>query len=139
MNKKDLIKKSIDKNLISKDEILSSILKRAHEEGITRNSDIDIMILTLIGRKDMCGYEILKEIEIKSSGSFALKEGGVYPILHGLEGEGLLTSYWIEGEINKKYYRLTDKGREYISQKEESTDYNKSTRRALNLEGMGWK
>lgn len=139
MNKKDLIKKSIDKNLISKDEILSSILKRAHEEGITRNSDIDIMILTLIGRKDMCGYEILKEIEIKSSGGFALKEGGVYPILHGLEGEGLLTSYWIEGEINKKYYRLTDKGREYISQKEESTDYNKSTRRALNLEGMGWK
>lgn len=139
MNKKDLIKKSIDKNLISKDEILSSILKRAHEEGITRNSDIDIMILTLIGRKDMCGYEILKEIEVKSSGSFALKEGGVYPILHGLEGEGLLTSYWIEGEINKKYYRLTDKGREYISQKEESTDYNKSTRRALNLEGMGWK
>ena len=139
MNKKDLIKKSIDENLISKEEILSSILKRVHEERITRNSDIDIMILTLIGRKDMYGYEILKEIEIKSRGSFALKEGGVYPILHGLEGEGLLTSYWIEGEINKKYYRLTDKGREYISQKEESTDYNKSTRRALNLEGMGWK
>ncbi|WP_368253215.1 PadR family transcriptional regulator, partial [Clostridium paraputrificum] len=107
--------------------------------GITTNSDIDIMILTLISRKDMCGYEILKEIEIKFRGSFTLKEGGVYPILHGLEGEGLLTSYWIEDEINKKYYRLTDIGREYMSKKEESTDYNKSTRRALNLEGMGWK
>ena len=81
----------------------------------------------------------MKEIEIKFRGSFTLKEGGVYPILHGLEGEGLLTSYWIEDEINKKYYRLTDIGREYMSKKEESTDYNKSTRRALNLEGMGWK
>ena len=129
MNKKDLIKKSIDENLISKDEILTNILKR----------DIDIMILTLISRKDMCGYEILKEIEIKFRGSFTLKEGGVYPILHGLEGEGLLTSYWIEDEINKKYYRLTDKGREYISKKGESTKYNKSIKRVLNLEGMGWK
>ena len=89
MNKKDLIKKSIDENLISKDEILTNILKRVNEERITTNSDIDIMILTLISRKDMCGYEILKEIEIKSRGSFTLKEGGVYPILHGLEGEGL--------------------------------------------------
>ena len=137
MNKKDLIKKSIDENLISKDEILTNILKRVNEERITTNSDIDIMILTLISRKDMCGYAILKEIVIKFRGSFTLKEGGVYPILHGLEGEGLLTSYWIEDEINKKYYRLTDIGREYMSKKEESTDYNKSTRRALNLEGMG--
>ena len=101
MNKKDLIKKSIDENLISKDKILTNILKRVNEESITRNSDIDIMILTLISRKDMCGYEILKEIEIKSRGSFALKEGGVYPILHGLEGEGLLTSYWIEVRLIK--------------------------------------
>ncbi|HEY5525072.1 MAG TPA: PadR family transcriptional regulator, partial [Clostridium sp.] len=44
-----------------------------------------ILILNLISKKTMYGYEMIKEIEEKSNGVFALKEGTLYPILHTLE------------------------------------------------------
>jgi PadR family transcriptional regulator PadR len=70
-----------------------------------------ILILTLLDRKDMYGYEMTKEMEKHSDGVFTLKEGTLYPILHSLESEGFVESYWDEKDGRKrKYYRLTKQG-----------------------------
>ncbi|MCR8845959.1 PadR family transcriptional regulator [Paenibacillus sp. SC116] len=70
-----------------------------------------ILILTLLNRKDMYGYEMTKEIELRSEGIFTFKEGTLYPILHTLEVDRLVESYWNEeGGRKRKYYRLTEEG-----------------------------
>lgn len=80
-----------------------------------------ILILNLLQRKEMYGYEIIKEMEVKSKGVFSFKEGTLYPILHNLEEEDCVESFWIEGENKRKrkYYRLTEKGNTYLKEKRE--------------------
>lgn len=76
------------------------------------------LILSLLERKDLYGYELLKELERKSEGAFALKEGTLYPILHAMEGERWVEAYWSEESRRKrKYYRITDEGQKQLKAK----------------------
>ncbi len=77
------------------------------------------MILGLLAEEDMYGYCIIQEIEARSESVFHMSEGSLYPILHAMEKEGLLEAYRKVSEIGKerKYYRITDKGRLQLSLK----------------------
>lgn len=68
----------------------------------------------------MYGYLMIKEIDKKSGGVFAFKEGTLYPILHSLEAEGMIESYWSgnEGSRQRKYYRITKQGRLHLHEKQ---------------------
>ncbi|MFC5530155.1 PadR family transcriptional regulator [Cohnella yongneupensis] len=77
-----------------------------------------IMILTMLSEQEMYGYEIIKEMERKSNGVFIFKEGTLYPILHGLETEDWVTSYWQTHDSRKrKYYRITKSGQALLQEK----------------------
>ncbi|WP_435921735.1 PadR family transcriptional regulator [Paenibacillus sp. DYY-L-2] len=77
-----------------------------------------MLILTLLDNRDLYGYQLIKELEQMSDGTFALKEGTLYPILHGMETERWLESYWEEAKGRKrKYYRITDSGRRQLQEK----------------------
>ncbi|MCA1291630.1 PadR family transcriptional regulator [Paenibacillus sp. alder61] len=77
-----------------------------------------MLILTLLDKRDLYGYQLIKELEQMSDGTFALKEGTLYPILHGMETERWLEAYWEEAEGRKrKYYRITDSGRRQLQEK----------------------
>lgn len=72
---------------------------------------VSIMVLKLLYENDRYGYEILRELEQRSENTFSLNEGALYPVLHKLENEGNILSYW--EEINgrkRKYYHLTPDG-----------------------------
>ncbi len=77
------------------------------------------LVMQLLSRKKMYGYEIIKELELLSTGLFELREGTLYPILHALEENGLVVSEWIgnEGERQRKYYSLTKSGRGQLKEK----------------------
>lgn len=45
----------------------------------------DMLVLTLIGKEPMYGYQMIKELSKKSENIFNLQEGTLYPILHTLE------------------------------------------------------
>ncbi|MGL5084645.1 MAG: PadR family transcriptional regulator [Clostridium sp.] len=79
-----------------------------------------ILILSLLNNKEMYGYEMIKEIEVRSKGVFSFKEGTLYPILHGLENENYIEAYWASGEGNRKrkYYKITESGRKILKEKE---------------------
>ena len=51
-------------------------------------------VLRLINKKPMYGYEIIKHVNERTNGQFQWKEGTLYPCLHRMEGEGLLSSEW---------------------------------------------
>lgn len=80
-----------------------------------------ILILSLLENNSMYGYEMIKEIEKKSNGVFMFKEGTLYPILHTLESDGMVESFWSDGEGNRKrkYYKITDKGKRNLKEKRE--------------------
>ena len=69
-----------------------------------------MLVMSVLKKSDMYGYKIIKELELQSESVFELKEGTLYPILHALEEENLLESYWEEFDGRKrKYYHLTRK------------------------------
>ncbi|MBP2001299.1 DNA-binding PadR family transcriptional regulator [Paenibacillus shirakamiensis] len=69
------------------------------------------LILTLLSKEALYGYELIKQLEQRSGGVFALKEGTLYPILHTMETEQWVEAYWIEhGGRKRKYYRITKEG-----------------------------
>ena len=88
------------------------------------NSDLirgiaEPIIMRLLRERDMYGYEIIKIVNERSDGAFEWKEGSLYPCLHRLEAAGTIESEWSEGPNNKqrKYYRLTKKGKKQLSVK----------------------
>ena len=79
------------------------------------------LVMQLLSRKKMYGYEIIKELELLSTGLFELREGTLYPILHALEKSGFVISEWVgeSGERQRKYYLLTKAGRGQLKEKKQ--------------------
>jgi PadR family transcriptional regulator, regulatory protein PadR len=99
------------------------------------------LILSLLNSKPMYGYEIIKELEMKSEGIFSFKEGTIYPILHTLEDKGLIISYWGEGhgKRKRKYYNINGKGKEFIKEKlEEWSIFKNAVDEVLKGEKIVW-
>jgi PadR family transcriptional regulator PadR len=77
-------------------------------------------ILAILRDGDMYGYELRREFETRTGGFMALTEGNAYPTLHGMEGDGLITSYWKDsgsGLPSRKYYHLTEKGEMLLNER----------------------
>jgi len=75
---------------------------------------IEILILSLLSREKMYGYQLLQELDSRSSGVFRMKEGTLYPVLYRLEDSGYIESCWEQENerrsVPRKYYRITEEG-----------------------------
>jgi PadR family transcriptional regulator, regulatory protein PadR len=74
---------------------------------------ISLLLLNLLSRGEMYGYEILQAAAVRSAHAFEFKEGTLYPALHQLEKKGLIRAEWRTGDNGRerKYYSLTATGR----------------------------
>ena len=84
--------------------------------GSGRGSVYNILLKAL-QTGDKYGYEICKEVEEKTNGSYILKQPSLYSGLKRLEAQGDITSYWRDSALGgrRHYYSLTEKGRERIN------------------------
>ncbi|AEV31138.1 PadR family transcriptional regulator [Owenweeksia hongkongensis] len=66
----------------------------------------------------MYGYEITQKVKELTDGKIEITEGALYPTLHKLEAEGVLTTEkeYI-GKRVRKYYTLTTSGNSVVTQK----------------------
>jgi len=71
----------------------------------------ELLILRLLEQGEMYGYEIVQAIRRRTGAVIAVGEGVVYPVLHGLEREGALTSRrrTVNGR-SRIYYSVTKAG-----------------------------
>jgi len=71
----------------------------------------ELLILRLLEQQEMYGYEIVQAIESRTGSAIAIGEGVVYPVLHGLESDGALTSRrkTVNGR-SRIYYSVTPVG-----------------------------
>ncbi|MEM7332491.1 MAG: PadR family transcriptional regulator [Chloroflexota bacterium] len=81
-----------------------------------RKGSTEILVLALLSEKPMYGYQISQELARKSDGFFELKEGLLYPTLHRMKQDGLLTSEWqkVGDARRRKYYAITPLGKEQL-------------------------
>lgn len=73
----------------------------------------ELLVLSLLRRGPMHGYQVSVEVEERSGGFFTLGHGTLYPILHRLEAEGLIAGEWSDPAAGRarKSYALTEAGR----------------------------
>ncbi len=71
------------------------------------------LILAILKKQDSYGYEIIKKVKKASNNEIIWNEGMLYPVLHRLEKNNLIESYWEKSETGRrrKYYFLKEEGR----------------------------
>mgnify|MGYP000856964989 CR=1 FL=1 len=70
------------------------------------------LVLSILAEGESYGYEIIQRISALSGDEITWSEGMLYPVLHRLEEDELVTSEWkvMETGRRRKYYRLNKKG-----------------------------
>lgn len=70
------------------------------------------LILSILKQNDSYGYEIIKKVKELSASQINWSDGMLYPVLHRLEKQGFIKSYWQKAgqERKRKYYTINENG-----------------------------
>jgi len=99
--------------------------------GDVLKNHLELLVLTALKHGPAHGYAIIGAIRERSGGDFELLEGSLYPALHRLEHNGLVTSSWSQVSGRKRrVYKLSRKGRAVLQEQER--DWRRFER-AMNL------
>jgi PadR family transcriptional regulator PadR len=90
------------------------------------------VVMEVLSRKTMYGYELSQELERRSKNIFTLGKGTLYPLLYNLEAKGFVKATWDTGDTgrDRKYYALTAKGKLELAKTREQLD---ELRRGMDL------
>jgi DNA-binding PadR family transcriptional regulator len=71
------------------------------------------LVLSILAEGESYGYAIIQRVRELSAEEIQWTDGMLYPVLHRLERDELITAEWRQAESGRerKYYRLTTKGR----------------------------
>lgn len=86
-----------------------------------RKGILEYCILSILGRKDFYTSDIIKALK---ENDLIVVEGTLYPLLTRQKNAGLLNYRWEESTQGppRKYYSLTEIGRSYLKEMDESWD-----------------
>ena len=88
--------------------------------GEALKGHLDLLLLSILVDGPAHGYAVIETLRQRSSGTFDLPEGTIYPALHRLEKQSLLSSDWTEESgRRKRIYKLTAKGKQALSQRQQ--------------------
>ncbi len=76
------------------------------------------LILGILQEGTSYGYAIIQRVKEISQGKLEWSDGMLYPVLHRLEKEKLITSQWMQSEEgrHRKYYAITELGKQSLHQ-----------------------
>lgn len=89
---------------------------------------IETIILSILSKRPLYGFELAKIVREKSRQEFELKEGTMYLALKRMEQNGLLEYFWGEESSEggrRKYYRILPLGMERLAQKKQEWEFIK--------------
>jgi PadR family transcriptional regulator PadR len=89
--------------------------RRSIERELKRGS-LELIVLHLLDPGESYGYEIVTRLTTQSNGALGVTDGTLYPVLYRLERGGFVDVRWETPDrgVPRKYYRLTDEGREEL-------------------------
>jgi PadR family transcriptional regulator PadR len=76
-----------------------------------------VVVLEILSRGQMYGYELSEAIEQRSAEVLTLGKGTLYPLLYNLEAKKLIRGRWEQAESGRKrrYYSITGKGKDELA------------------------
>jgi hypothetical protein len=95
-------------------QAVEELRSRFEKRGGTRagKGEVRAAVLALLAERPMHGYQIIREIEERSGGSWKPSAGSVYPTLQLLADEGVISA---EESNGRKIYSLTEAGRAEVA------------------------
>jgi len=81
-----------------------------------RRGSLELVVLHLLSFGEAYGYEIVTKLAERTDGALEVTDGTLYPVLYRLESAGFVTIRWETPQrgVPRKYYRLTEAGREEL-------------------------
>ena len=83
-------------------------------------SELRLVLLKLIEEQPRHGYDLIREIEERTSGAYAPSPGVIYPTLTMLDDMGLIEEQKSEGA--KKLFAITNAGQAMLTEREEEVE-----------------
>ena len=107
--------------------------RKGIERELKRGS-LELIVLHLLAPGEAYGYEIVSKLTAQTNGALEVTDGTLYPVLYRLERAGFVKVRWETPDrgVPRKYYRLTDLGRDELEQlRHEWTSFAKSMAKLL--------
>ena len=90
-------------------------------EGLSFQGQLEGLILAVLERGPRHGYAIASELRERSGGMLDVAEGTLYPVLHKLEKEGLISSRWeVANGRRRRVYAPSVRGGRAVRERFES-------------------
>src|SRR5438552_7633747 len=79
---------------------------------------LDLLLLKILALGPMHGWAIGQRLTQVSGQELQVSDGSLYPALHKLEQQGLITATWKKTDLGRraKFYALTRLGREHLQE-----------------------
>jgi PadR family transcriptional regulator PadR len=83
---------------------------------------LDLLVLKILSRGPLHGYGVTDRVKRLSREVLVVEEGSLYPALHRMERDGLISAEWRTTDKGRraKYYRLAPKGRKRLAREEKA-------------------
>lgn len=86
---------------------------------------VSLVILALLKKEDMYGYQLVQEISRCSGGRLITQEGSLYPVLYKLVNQGFISDYRVQAgkRMVRVYYHIEPSGEEKLADLIEAYQY----------------
>lgn len=93
-----------------------------YNTGMKFKGELDGIVMGALQSGPAHGYEIAKRVKAISEGELGVGEAKLYPCLHRLEEDGLVTADWVPqiGKPSRKVYTLTAKGQSALAERRQA-------------------
>lgn len=86
------------------------------EQNSFRRGIMSLVLLSLLKKEDMYGYQLVQETINRSGGRITTQEGSLYPVLYKLQEKGYISDYKVQvsKRMTRVYYHLESSGQEHL-------------------------
>ena len=93
-------------------------MRQENAQGGFRRGVMSLVVLALLKREDMYGYQLVQETERLSGGRLTTQEGSLYPVLYKLVDQGLISDRKVPvgKRMTRVYYHLEPAGEQRLGE-----------------------
>jgi DNA-binding PadR family transcriptional regulator len=86
-----------------------------------KRGSAELLILALVEHVSLHGYEIGRQIELRSDGTLTFTLAALYATLYRMEARRWISGRWVEkaGQRRRRHYRITETGRKVLAEQRE--------------------
>lgn len=75
-----------------------------------------LLVLSLLEQGEQTGFSLIRMMEIRREFAFLAEEAMIYPLLHQMQQQGLITSYEKKTEVGiRRFYKVKRQGIHFLS------------------------